>query len=323
MLSKVKLANTDLTVSKLCYGTNQFGTAIDQGRANAILDRFVELGGNFLDTARAYGDWVPSVPAGASERAIGTWLKGRSRNGLVIATKGALLDMRAGDWRNRVTPEDIALDLSESQDHLGLDTIDLYWLHADNPEKPVQPIIDALLTHQQAGRIRYFGASNWSPARIREANAYAASLGKQGFVASQTFWGLATPNREKSAAQGYQLYYEDGYQPLHAEGLPMIPYSAQSGGYFTKMDKGGEAALPDALKDRYDNPANVKRLQAVKALAVRHGVTINEVVLAYLLCQPWQTIPIFGGSSPAQIEDSVSAVSLELTQQELAELRAE
>jgi aryl-alcohol dehydrogenase-like predicted oxidoreductase len=323
MLSKVKLANTDLTVSELCYGTNQFGTSIDQGRANAILDRFVELGGNFLDTARAYGDWVPDVPAGASERAIGVWLKGKKRDSVVVATKGALLDMRAGTWAPRVTPEDIALDLSQSLDHLGIDMIDLYWLHTDNPEVPVQPLIDALLTHQQAGRIRYFGASNWSPARIREANAYAASLGKQGFVASQPFWGLATPNREKSAAQGYQLYYEDGYPALHADGLPMIPYSAQSGGYFTKMDKGGEAAVPEALRERYDNPANAKRLAAVKAVAARHGVSINEVVLAYLLCQPWQTIPIFGGSSPAQIEDSVKAVKLKLTPAELAELRAE
>src|SRR5215469_16354795 len=101
MLSKVTVANTDLSVSRLCYGTNMLGTVIDQERADGILDRYVEVGGNFLDTARMYGDWVPDVPVGASERVIGAWLKKRDRANLVIATKGAGVDLRVGDWRNR------------------------------------------------------------------------------------------------------------------------------------------------------------------------------------------------------------------------------
>lgn len=322
MLSKVTLNGTGLSVSQLCYGTNMLGTAIDQGRANAILDKFVELGGNFIDTARSYGDWVPTAPAGASERAIGAWLNGKNRADLVIATKGGQFDMRVGDWRNRCTPEDITQDLTESLDHLGVDSIDLYWLHADNPQAPVQPIIDSLLEHQSAGRIRYFGASNWSPDRIREANAYAKSAGRQGFVAAQPFWGLAAPDTAAAAAQGYQLYYEEGYEPLHAEGLPIIPYSAQSGGYFTKLAK-GEDALPEHLKARHNNPVNAARFAAVQALAAKHGVSINEVVLAYLLCQPYQTIPIFGAGNPEQLADSVKAASLKLSADELAQLRAD
>ena len=322
-MKKLTLPGTDLQVSQLCYGTNMLGTAIDQPSANAILDRFTALGGNFLDTARSYGDWVPDAPAGASERAIGAWLKGRNRADVVIATKGAQVDMRAGDWRNRVTVEDIAQDLAESLDHLGIDTIDLYWLHADNPQAPVGPIFDALLAHQAAGKIRYFGASNWTPERIREANAYAASKGKQGFVASQTFWGLAAPEREASTAQGYQLYYEDGYQDIHAEGVTMIPYAAQSGGYFTKLAAGGEAGLPDFLKARYDNPVNARRFAAVQELAGKHGVSINEIVLAYLVNQPHLTIPIFGARTPEQVDDSVKAAAVTLSAAELAQLRGE
>lgn len=323
MLKKINLPGTDLEVSALCYGTNMLGTAIDQPSANAILDRFVELGGNFLDTARSYGDWIPDAPAGASERAIGQWLKGKNRDDVVIATKGAMVDMRAGDYRNRVTPEDIASDLAESLAHLGIDTIDLYWLHADNPQAPVGPIMDALFAHQDAGKIRYIGASNWTPERIREANAYAASKGRQGFVASQTFWGLAAPEREASTAQGYQLYYEDGYQDIHAEGVTMIPYSAQSGGYFTKLAAGGEAALPDFLKARYNNPVNAKRFEAVKDVAASHDASINDVVLGYLVNQPNTTVPIFGARSPEQIEDSVKAADLALAADELTRLRGE
>jgi aryl-alcohol dehydrogenase-like predicted oxidoreductase len=321
MVSKQILRGTDLNVSSLCYGTNMLGWMLDQGASNAILDAFAAQGGNFIDTARSYGDWMPDAPAGASERAVGAWLKTQKRDDVVIATKGGFFDMRVGDYRNRVTPEDVAQDLSQSLDHLGVDSIDLYFLHMDNEAAPVQPIIDALIEHREAGRIRHFAASNWSAARIKEANAYAASIGKAGFVASETFWGLALPEVNAAMAQGYQHHYEGEYEELHASGLPIIAYAAQSGGYFTKLAK-GEEAVGEQLAARYANPANAARFAAVKALADKHGRTINEVALAYLLNQPNQTIPIFGGSSVEQVEASLKAADLVLTAEELAQLRA-
>ena len=318
MLSKVKLNNTDLSVSRLCYGTNMLGWMLDQGKSNAILDTFAGLGGNFIDTARSYGDWIPDAPTGASERAVGAWLKTRNRDDFVIATKGGFFDMRVGDYRNRVTPDDISVDLGQSLDHLGVDRIDLYFLHTDNPESPVEPIIDALITHREAGRIRHFAASNWAADRIRAANAYAASIGKEGFVASETFWGLAVPDVAAAAQQGYVHYYEGEYEDLHAAGLPIIAYAAQSGGYFSKLAAG---PVGDQLAARYANPANQRRLAVVQALAQKHGVSINEIVLSYLLSQPNQTIAIFGGSSPEQVIASAKADSLMLTSEELAALR--
>ncbi len=318
MLSKVKLAKTDLSVSRLCYGTNMLGTAIDQAGANAILDKFVELGGNFIDTARSYGDWIPDALKGASERAIGAWLKGRNRADFVIATKGGFFDLRVGDYRNRVTPADINSDLAESLEHLGVDTIDLYWVHMDNAEAPVGPIIDTLIAAQQAGKIRYFGASNWTAARVLEANAYAQSKGNAGFVAVEPFWGLAKPNEEAAMAQGYQLYFEDHGGALQGSDLTVVPYCAQSRGFFSFLEKG---QVPDHLKGFYDNPANQQRFEAAKRVAERHGVSVSDVVLAYLVNQPQQTIPIFGASSPARIAESVKAASVTLSPEDLAELR--
>lgn len=318
MLKKVTLNNTDLTVSRLCYGTNMLGWMLDQGKSNAILDAFAGLGGNFIDTARSYGDWMPDAPIGASERAVGAWLKTQNRQDFVIATKGGFFDMRVGDYRNRVTPDDVAADLAQSLDHLGIDTIDLYFLHMDNPESPVEPIIDALIAHREAGRIRHFAASNWAADRITAANAYAASLGKPGFVASETFWGLAVPDAGAAAQQGYQHYYEGEYEGLHAAGLPIIAYAAQSGGYFTKLASG---SVGEQLAARYANPANERRLAVVQSLAARHGVSINEIALSYLLSQPNQTVAIFGGSSPEQIADSAKADALTLSAKELTALR--
>jgi aryl-alcohol dehydrogenase-like predicted oxidoreductase len=321
MLTKVTLNNTDLRVSTLCYGTNMLGTAINQDGANAILDRFAELGGNFLDTARSYGDWIPDAPKGASERAIGAWLKRAQPKDFVIATKGGFFDMRVGDWRNRVTPEDLATDIGESLEHLGVKAIDLYWLHADNPQAPVGPIIDALIAQQEAGRIRYFGASNWSAERILEAQAYAKSRGHAGFAAVQPFWGLAQPNPEGAAAQGYGIYYEDGLKAVHETGLPMIPYAGQSRGFFTKLAE-DEAGMREDVKGMYLNDANRSRLKVVQAIAQARGVSINAVALAYLTSQPLQTVPIIGASRPEQLEDSVKAADLKLTPDELARLRA-
>jgi aryl-alcohol dehydrogenase-like predicted oxidoreductase len=322
MLSKVTLAHTDLSVSRLCYGTNMLGWSIDQDRSNAILDTFAELGGNFIDTARSYGDWMPDAPKGASERAIGAWLKGRNREDFVIATKGGHFDMRAGDYRNRVNPTDIGSDLDESLDHLGAGAIDLYWLHMDNPETPVSELIDFLNEAKAAGKIRWFGASNWTGARVLEANAYAKANGKTGFVAVEPFWGLAKPHEQNAMQQGYQLYFEDHGGALKDAGLAIIPYCSQSRGYFSMLEK-GEDAVPDALKGFYDNPANQARFEAAKTVARRHGVTVSEVVLAYLVNQPQQVIPIFGASSPARIKESVKAASIKLSSEELAELRAE
>ena len=321
MLSKIKLANTDLEVSRLCYGTNMLGWMIDQDGSNAILDRFAQLGGNFIDTARSYGDWMPDAPVGASERAVGTWLKTKNRDDFVIATKGGFFDLRVGDYRNRCTPDDIAQDLEQSLEHLGVDTIDLYFLHMDNEALPVEVLIDALAGHQQGGRIRHYAASNWSAERIAAANAYAASAGKPGFAASETFWGLAVPDVAAAAQQGYQHYYEGEYEALHAAGLPIIAYAAQSGGYFTKLAKGADA-VGEQLAARYANQANEKRFVAAKRLAERLGVTINEIALAYLLNQPHQTVPIFGGSSPEQVSESAKAAKLTLSPEELADLRA-
>ncbi|MHC3125981.1 aldo/keto reductase [Brevundimonas sp. GN22] len=322
MLKQTQLGRTDLTVSALCLGTNMFGTAYDQAKSTALLDAFVAKGGNFIDTARSYGDWIPDAPKGASERAIGEWLKGQDRSKLVIATKGGFFDMRVGDWRPRITPEDIAADLNESLEHLSVESIDLYWLHADNPSVPVEPIIDALIAHQKAGRIRYFGASNWSPERIEAAQAYAKSLGHDGFAAVQPFWGLATPNAEGAAAAGYGFYYEDGLQKVHSADLPMVPYAGQSRGVFAKLDQSGEDALRDDLKAMYLNDANRARLPVIQEIAKAKGVSVNDVVLAYLTSQPLQTVPIVGASSIEQLEETIAASAIVLSADELARLKA-
>lgn len=320
-MNSIPLHNTQLTVSRLCLGTNQFGTALDDRRADAILGAFAELGGTFLDTARSYGDWIPDAPRGASEACVGRLLKQRGRDNWVVATKGCEFDYRAGDFAPRVTPAHLREDLAASLEALQTDYIDLYWLHRDDPSQPVEVIVDALVAEQRAGRIRYFACSNWSPARIEAAQAYARGIGHSGFVACQPLWGLAEPDREAMQRYCPGGYYEDGYQSLHAAGLTMIPYSSQSRGYFSKVARDGESTLPDDLAALYLNDSNRRRQAVVERTAADHGVSVNQVVLGYLLSQPLPTIPLVGASRPEQLADTMAACELTLSPAELAALR--
>ena len=319
-MKTIPLPRTRLAVSQLCLGTNQFGTAQDDVRAHELLDTFRALGGNFIDTAHGYADWIPTAPRAASEHCIGRWLARQRRDSVVIATKGCEFDYRAG-FAPRVTPEHLRADLEGSLAALGTDHIDLYWLHRDDPSHPVESILDALIEHQRAGRIRHFGCSNWGVARIRLAQRYAASIGHEGFVACQPMWGLAEPDRAAMQQFAPGGYYEDGYRALHEAGLTMIPYSGQSRGIFTRLAGGQEESIAADVKALYLSDTNRRKLGVLRELALKHNATVNAVVLAYLTSQPLPTIPIIGASSPAQLRESVGSCALTLSVDELDALR--
>lgn len=323
MLNKITLPNTELVVSQLCLGTNMFGTALDNARAAEILDAFFAAGGNFLDTACSYGDWVPSAPRGASESALGELLAKRKRSDYVIATKGCEFDCRAGDFALRVTPELLAADLYKSLERLRVDTIDLYWLHRDDPSRPVEVIVDALINQQQTGRIRHFGCSNWSVERIEAAQAYARSLNHEGFVACQPMWGLAEPDRTAMMTYAPGGHYEHGYRAIHESGVTMIPYSPQSRGFFSKLAAGAtKDTLGADIAALYLHADNLRKLPVIERIATQHGASINDVVLAYLTSQPLPTIPIIGCSRVEQLQESVKACALRLGPDELQQLHA-
>jgi aryl-alcohol dehydrogenase-like predicted oxidoreductase len=306
-------------------GTNDFGSKLAADAAEAVLDEFATLGGNFIDTAHSYGDWHPFGPRAASERVIGRWLSRRRREDFVIATKGCEPDSRAraGKRAARLTPADLAIDVRESLECLQIDAIDLYWLHRDDPAQAVEPIIDSLIEQQRAGHIRYFGCSNWSVNRIRQAQSYATRLGHRGFAACQPMWGLAEPNRAAMPQTFLCTYYDEGFRDLHSQGMPMIAYTAQSRGFFSKLAEGGVARLTPLLNDLFCNPPNLRRFEIVQALAARHGVTPNTIVLAYLTSQPFTTVPIIACSTPQQLRASVSACDLHLDANALALLNNE
>jgi aryl-alcohol dehydrogenase-like predicted oxidoreductase len=286
-----RLEGLDRPVSRLVLGS----LLVDP----AVLDAWVRLGGNIIDTARVYAD-------GESERALGAWLASRPdvRDELILLTKGAHPD---GE-RRRVTPADIVADLDASLAALGR-PIDLYLLHRDDPDVPVGTIVECLNEHVAAGRIRAFGVSNWTCPRIDEANAYAAAHGLAGVRCSSPHLSLATQNEEHWP--GTLSANDPAIHAWHERTqMPLFAWSAQARGFFA-----GHAS--ESVERVYDNADNRERRRRAQVVGDRVGATPSQVALAWVLAQPFPVYAVVGARTVAQLEEAMGALAVSLTDEDL------
>jgi aryl-alcohol dehydrogenase-like predicted oxidoreductase len=307
--------------SRLCLGSVPFGNTIDERASFALLDRFIESGGNFIDTARIYSDWVPGEKR-RSERILGDWLQARgNRARVVLATKGAHAFIESLGVPRSSTAE-IRDDLEGSLCTLRVDVIDLYWLHRDDLTRPVEHFVDLLNAFIREGKIRAFGASNWSVARLRAANDYAHSSGQRGFDANQPLWCLGSAQARRPKDPGLALFDQSMYQFHRETGMPLVPYTSQANGFFSKLatSRTPPKAAPELID--FDTPANLATAQAVFKIANARDVAPSAIVLAYLWSRPFPVHPIVGCRTSAQLDECVAALTVRLTREELAELEA-
>jgi aryl-alcohol dehydrogenase-like predicted oxidoreductase len=306
------IPGTDIKSSLICFGTVSIGSKLDQDRSFKILDAYLEQGGNFIDTAQVYSDWLPGERS-SSEKTIGRWLQQRkNRDKIILATKGAhpgLATMHIG----RMSRPEIEHDVNQSLQNLRTDRIDLYWLHRDAPAHPVEDIIETLNDQVKAGKIRYFGCSNWHTPRIKAAQEYAASRGLQGFTANQMQWSLALADPDKIKDKTIAVM-DDAMKQYHLEtGLAATPYSSQAQGFFHKLANGTIDQMAPNTREVYHAPENKHRFERLKALAAASGLSITQLILGYLHAQPFVTIPIVGCHTLEQLHDSMQAGDISLT----------
>jgi aryl-alcohol dehydrogenase-like predicted oxidoreductase len=308
------IPGTDLEPSVICLGTALLGTGIARDDSFRLLDAYVEAGGSFIDTAHCYADWLGGERS-VSEKTIGAWMRSRgARGSVVLATKGAHPDLRT--MQPRLAPREIARDLQQSLEYLGVESIDLYWLHRDEPGRPVGEILGALEEHARSRRIRFYGCSNWTARRMAEARELAARAGFGGFVASQNMWSLARP---APGAVGDRTLVQMGSEEIafHGRyGVAAVPYSSQAGGYFTKLER-GTLEPGQGIAKIYDRPGNRRRYERAASVARRHGWSAGDVVLAYLLSQEFPVYPIVGCRTVEQLDASMGAAALRLDPEEL------
>jgi aryl-alcohol dehydrogenase-like predicted oxidoreductase len=176
--------------SRIVLGSVFFGTDISREHSFAVMDAYAKGGGNFIDTANGYALWLPGG-VGASELTIGAWLRERGvRDRMIIATKGGHPRGDSGEFGDLSRPE-IEKDLGQSLERLAVDAIDLFWLHRDQPTRPVSEIMEMLADIRESGRIRAYGVSNWELDRIEAANAYAKAHDLPPLAAHQPPFSLA------------------------------------------------------------------------------------------------------------------------------------
>jgi len=306
---RARLGDTDLEVFPLCLGGNVFGWTIEEERSFEVLDAYFQGGGNFIDTADIYGRRGPDG-VGASERIIGRWIASRgNREELVIATKVGMSTDIPG-----LSADSIERSVSGSLERLGIETIDLYYAHRDDPHTPLEETLGAFAELIRDGRIRHAGASNYSAERLQEALIVGEREGATRYVALQPHYNLMErSDYETSSADVCDRY-----------GLACIPYFGLAQGFLTGKYRrdGQQVDSPRAagVRERYFNDRGFAVLDALGEIASAHGTSVAAVSLAWLIAQPTVLAPIASATSPEQLGELMAAAELELTPAEVERL---
>lgn len=300
-----------LKSSKIILGTDYYGTSVTKDEAFRLIDFYRANGGNHIDTAKIYGD-------GRTEPLLGEWIKLRGRDGMIIATKGAHPNFDTMQIP-RLSEREIESDLDASLMRLGVDYIDLYWLHRDGESVAAGEIIESMNRMVKKGKIREFGCSNWKSRRIAEANGYAEEHGIAGFAASQIKFSPAVTS-PAFCDDPTLVEMDDNEFDFYADtGMPVMAFAPQAKGFFSKMAAGGEAALSEKARERYMCGENLERLEYIKRLSQKYGCSVAGIVCALLASIIQADIfPIAGGKTEAQLAESLEGADLEISAKEAA-----
>ena len=311
-MDKRRIGRSNLHVAPFCLGGNVFGWTADEATSFAILDRFVDSGFDFIDTADRYSGWVPGHVGGESETMIGRWLDARpgTRDAIVLATK---VGMDMGDAGKGLSPAYIVRACEASLRRLRTDRIDLYQSHLDDAEVPLEETLRAYEGLIAAGKVRAIGASNYSAPRLAEA----LSLSGQGlprYECLQPDYSLA------------QRGYEAELEPLcRSHEVGVIGYFSLAAGFLTGKYRSADAAKGRAREERvskYLNPRGFALLDILDAVASEHAASPAQVALAWIMARPGITAPIASATSVAQLDELLGSAGLRLSPDAVARLDA-
>ena len=313
MATHRELGHSGLHLAPLVLGGNVFGWTADEPTSFAVLDAFVAGGGNAIDTADVYSRWVPGHEGGGqSETVIGKWLKQRGRrDDVLIFTK---VGMELAPDKKGLSKAYIKRAVEDSLRRLQTDYIDLYQSHQDDESLPVTEPLEAYAELLKEGKIRAIGASNFKPERLQAA-LDAAQNGLPRYESLQPEYNL----------YAHETFEHDDLPIVQASGIGVIPYFGLASGFLTGKYR-TEADLSQSVRgatigQKYFNDKGFKILKALDAVAQRHGVNQAQVALAWLMQAPGITAPIASGTSPAQVQELLKALDVQLTPADVAELQ--
>jgi aryl-alcohol dehydrogenase-like predicted oxidoreductase len=306
------MGGSGLKVSELCMGTQTFGWGADEATAHAMADQFVDAGGNFFDTSNTYNQ-------GMSETILGNWLKRAGiRSHLVIATK---VFFPAGDGPNDtgLSRKHIFEQIDASLRRLQTDYVDLYQTHCWDASTPIEETFQAMNDLVRAGKVRYVGASNFTPSQLTRVNMMCQQQGWARIACLQPEYSLLVRSPE------WELL-----PVCREDGIGVIAWSPLAGGWLTGKYHRNQPPAPDSRvgrADRWDdlpgqreNETTWQIIDTLRLIAQARSKTPSQVALNWLLQKPDVTAPIFGARTSAQLADNLGAVGWSLAQEELEQL---
>lgn len=305
-----ELGKSGIKVCAAPLGTLNLGTKQDRETSFALLDAYVAHGGNVIDTANVYAHWWSETGAGGeSETLIGEWLAERgNRDKLVIVSK---VGFEYGDVPANLTKEIIKSECEKSLKRLGIETIDLYLAHKDDPDTPQEEALIAFDELIAEGKVRVSGASNFVTHRLVSANCFARANGLAEYqVLEQRFTYLQFRRDAKAGRQ--VVLTRDMVDYCTSAGMSIMVYSTALGGAYL-----GDPECP--IPDNYRNEANDERMMVLQEIASETGCNPNQIMLAWLWDQP-RMMPLIAAASVEQLEENLAAMQIELSANQLARL---
>lgn len=309
-------------VSVLALGAMLFGSRTDEETSFAVLDRYVEAGGTFIDTSDNYAYWVDGGQGGQSEELLGRWRRSRGIGGeVVIATKLGARPLAPGtgyaDNAEGLSAKVIRESAERSRERLGVEKLDLLYAHIEDLSVPLQETVEGFAGLVAEGTVGLLGVSNHATWRVERARALAAAAGLPGYEVLQYAHSHLRPRADvpdpplfPDGSLGHAG--ADLLSYLRAEpGLTLVAYSPLLKGAYTH---------PDRLPADFDHPGTASRLKVLAEVAKETGASVNQVVLAWQIGGDLPIVPLAGVSSVAQLEENLAAVDLELTPEQRARL---
>ena len=306
-----RIPGTDLNVFGLCLGGNVFGWTSDESQSFAVLDAYVEAGGNFIDSADSYSAFAPGLVGGESETVLGSWLSARrNREHIVLATKVGRHPSLPG-----LAPSTIRAALEASLRRLQTDYVDLYYAHADDPETSLEQTLETFDELVRAGKVRWIAASNYTAPRLKEALAISDRRGLARYAALQPHYSLVTRSGYEGALQALCV----------AEDLACVPYWGLERGFLTGKYRPGGPRIDSPRAEHASKHLDDRGraiLSALDKIASARATTVAAVALAWLRSRPAVVAPVASARTPEQLAELLPAAELELSQSEAAQLDA-